>query len=537
MADKFMQKYRPLQILYIFLDFSTWQSAKTWSYATQLAFEEGFAANGVKFLSLPAICGLSSSIPASWLSRARDFCAGKTFDQVWVELVHSPLDTDFLEWLTEIAPVRVGILPESLDSDPTICNMVENLDKRRVATETRLQYMTHVLAGDEADAESLNLKGNVRALWWVNAIPQRCIVNEVPPQAMNGAIFPGSVYPWRQQWFDNPQLEGLFQHLSGPEKGTQLPELFDSVNRIAAAELNLGAKIPDEGLTAYLNAVRHIRRECNRLWIEALQTGCAVVNFPSVVKAHTGRVLESMAAGRPVVTWQIPERPRTAALFSDGKEILLYPADQPDVLVEHIKRLKMEPQWAAEIAQNALTKIRRHHTMEHRVRQILDWLETGQEPSYSDAAATSLTDVINQVSASFCCSKALSIENQGGNDIWPDENSLLEAASIALTSKDISRAINILESAVTKFPDVTVLLGSLLYQLGEYEKADQYNLIALSRNSRDVALLITASKISLARGNNPTALAYCRRAYSLPMTVEQSSEIASIVDRTPRGNA
>jgi hypothetical protein len=43
------------RILFISLEFPTWQEARSWSYAASLGFEEGFRANGVEFLTIPAL--------------------------------------------------------------------------------------------------------------------------------------------------------------------------------------------------------------------------------------------------------------------------------------------------------------------------------------------------------------------------------------------------------------------------------------------------------------------------------------------------
>ena len=136
-------------------------------------------------------------------------------------------------------------------------------------------------------------------------------------------------------------------------------------------------------LASYLYLLRAIRQRCFELWLKCLQTGCAVVNLPSLVRANPGRVVEGMAAGRPVISWEIPDRPQNNALFQDGKEILLYPEDSPAVLAEHIKRIKGDRGFADQIAENARRKIGRIHTIEVRVRQILDWITTGDEPSFS----------------------------------------------------------------------------------------------------------------------------------------------------------
>ncbi|MDR4472158.1 MAG: hypothetical protein MRJ92_05750 [Nitrospira sp.] len=50
----------------------------------------------------------------AWLAHMRRMITGQQFDQVWVWLVHAPLDDAILNWVSELAPIRVGIIMESL---------------------------------------------------------------------------------------------------------------------------------------------------------------------------------------------------------------------------------------------------------------------------------------------------------------------------------------------------------------------------------------------------------------------------------------
>ena len=96
-----------------------------------------------------------------------------------------------------------------------------------------------------------------------------------------------------------------------------------------------------------------------------------MINFPSFGKIYTGRVYEGMAAGRPVITVKLEDRPLLESLFEDGKDILLYPKDTPSRLAEQIKRILREPEFGQRIAMNARDKLLRFHTTEKRVCQIL----------------------------------------------------------------------------------------------------------------------------------------------------------------------
>ena len=135
----------------------------------------------------------------------------------------------------------------------------------------------------------------------------------------------------------------------------------------------------------YLPAVRYLHNKGSQLWLQGMQRGAAVVNLPHYIKAYSTRVVEGMAAGRPVISWRVPNRPQNQALFVDGEEILLY--STPDELATQIERVLSDTEFAQQIAQNARKKVKAWHTTEKRVEQILHWIECGEVPTY---------DILNQ---------------------------------------------------------------------------------------------------------------------------------------------
>ena len=117
--------------------------------------------------------------------------------------------------------------------------------------------------------------------------------------------------------------------------------------------------------------------------MEALEGDPVVVNLPHSVGTYPGRVVEAMAAGRPVVAWDVPGRPRNRALFEDGAEILLFSGTEGKALASALSRLRRDPALATMIATNGWRKVRRAHTIERRVRQILAWTDTGDAPVFA----------------------------------------------------------------------------------------------------------------------------------------------------------
>jgi glycosyltransferase involved in cell wall biosynthesis len=196
-------------------------------------------------------------------------------------------------------------------------------------------------------------------------------------------VFPGTPYGPRQAFLSHPSLKGLLGHLAPPEAQTMYPLLFDGLQ--AAATNFAASSLADwpVSMAEYMEVHRRIRRTTFGMWLEGIRLGAALVNLPHPVKTYASRVYEGMAAGRPVLSWDLPDRPRNRQMFEPGSEILLFDRDAPEQLAEHIQRIQREPEFGARLADRALKKLRRFHTAEQRVKQILSWVETGAEPVYA----------------------------------------------------------------------------------------------------------------------------------------------------------
>ena len=362
-----------IKVLFIALEFPYWTWARQWSYGAQLAFEEGFSENGVDCFTVTTI----------WLPRIKEICAGEHFDQVWMEVAHTKIDESLLEWIASLAPVRVGMIPESLEYNNEECDLNPDLRGRRALVEKRLRYLTHIVAVDENDVENINKNKPVPAMWWPSAVPKRCILEKISVNPKKQGAFIGSVYYQRAVLLKSPELQELLVRQPSSEDGTVFPYLFTALNLISIVFIK--SRLPGAKffLPVYLCNLRKLRKISFKLWLNALQSKMAVVNLPCLVKAYPSRVIEGMAAGRPVISWEIPNRPKNKNLFKNGVEILLYSSTDPLQLADHIKQVIAHPQMAENIVSNARSKLIQHHTIEKRVEQILEWIETGKVPTYS----------------------------------------------------------------------------------------------------------------------------------------------------------
>lgn len=369
------------RILLLPLEFPTWGEARHWTYCAQLGLEEGFAGTASKLTVYPVY---PDSWPwsATWLSALRALLDGERFDQVWLEGVHTHLNEPDLEWIAGLAPVRVGLVAESLGYTDEEAAQQPELRKRTSRAEQRLPYFTHVLTIDERDAETINQRGQATAAWWPAAVPERSICDWTPAPTSSGAIFSGSLHGRRSGWLDHPSLRGI---LVASEVGDTIGRPtgpFDRLHRALAGHLATKLPMQERDALQFVIALRELRREAFGAWVAHLQTAPAVVNLPHYVKSYAGRVVESMAAGRPMISWEIPDRPRNRALFEDNQEILLYPDHDPAALADRIAQVTSDTRFGKQLANNARQKIRAEHTIERRVQQALTWIRNGTEPAY-----------------------------------------------------------------------------------------------------------------------------------------------------------
>ncbi|WHZ25235.1 MAG: hypothetical protein OJF51_000030 [Nitrospira sp.] len=380
-------------ILLVQLEFGTWDRARAWSYLGNFAVEDGLRANGCECVTIPALCDIPDTSPLSWLHHAKDLSAGRRFDQVWVWLVHNRYSDAFLEWLAELAPVRVGLIMESLRYSEEDCRRWPHLLERAGFVERQVKYMTHVLTADEHDADVLNQAGSVQAVFWPSAVPSRFITATIERPSRRESAFYGELYGERKGWLAMPGLKNVLIHPPSAEAATEFPRLFNALHRQMSERLLSGWRPNPTALTEYVGLWRRLREAIFANWLASLKPWSGIVNLPSLFQSYAGRVVEAMAAGRPVISWKIPDRPLTHDLFKDGQEILLYPKDRPSVLKEYVERIGRDADYARNIAAAARAELLRSHTAEARARQWLDWIVTGQSlMAHNDTRKTAVLD-------------------------------------------------------------------------------------------------------------------------------------------------
>lgn len=375
-------------ILFIPLEFQDWSRARHLSYASFLGLEEGFRANGADVTTVPAAVSFSpgegdGKQAGYWLDWIRPLCRNRKFDQVWVEAVHSHLDAGILEFLAGIAPVRVALIGESLAYAADISARHPHLGARKALVEGRLAAFSHAIVADERDAADLNARGVINAVWLPPSIPERFIGPDVSGPRSARALYPFSAERELSPWMDQGRLSALMQAQPSPEAETGFSAQFDAIHGRLDGAFAAGMASM-EHLQAYLDPLRAMRVLGFQSRLEGLAKGVAVVNPPSLFQGYSIGLYEGMAAGRPVISWDVTDRLRNRALFVEGEEILLFPKNNPEKLASLIEGLIRDPQAAGRLAHNASKKLWRFHTSEKRVRQAMHWIETGAKPILED---------------------------------------------------------------------------------------------------------------------------------------------------------
>jgi len=301
------------------------------------------------------------TIPATyhtdiWLKHAKDIVGDTKFDQVWLEVVHSQMSEEFLVWLTEVAPVRIGFIVESLTihanefvSNPTgTRRRIDNLQQK-------LPYLTHTVVVDGRDLATCNIP----TMLGITSIPERLV--KQPSGTGDKAIFYGTLYGTRNEWA-NELAHKMIINPPSAEDNTPFPNMFDQLFSQCTVSYQ-----------AFYDNWFNIRQSVYSVWINHLNdmSGCAFVNLPHRTNLLSARVIEGMAAGKPVLSPTMNND--IDKLFTHNKDILYY-TDYIE-LIDCIDELMTNPDLRFKLAEGARFNILKNHTTEVRVQQILRFVE------------------------------------------------------------------------------------------------------------------------------------------------------------------
>lgn len=366
-----------MRILFVMLEFSNWQQARSWSYCSNFALAEALRTAGHDVTVVPAIANFDPTSHLSWLSHAPKILTAERYDQAWVSLVHNRFDEPFWEWLEGVAPVRLALVAEALTYSTEDCEAIPGLRERAALVEPQLKHFTHLTNPDELECDALTSKG-YRTFLLRGSVPAALIAREPARWRDPRAASSGTVYGKRAAFLTDSRLTGKLVKPPSPEDRSGLDKRFDAANLAALQSLHAtverGARPTAAQIAEHARQLSQVRRQIFAAWVTFLGDWFALVALPSFLRAYPGHVYEGMAAGRPVIAWRVPDRPRLAALFNEGQEILLFDPNAPGELARCIERLREDPGLADYLANNALTKLQAGFTTERLVESILEWI-------------------------------------------------------------------------------------------------------------------------------------------------------------------
>ena len=105
---------KKLRILNLPLELTNLAASKRYGYSMSIGLDDAFQAAQADVLTVPALSVWPPDHPPTrWLAHLKEIIGSRSFDQVWVEMQYSNLSPDLLDFLANLAPVRVGLMTES----------------------------------------------------------------------------------------------------------------------------------------------------------------------------------------------------------------------------------------------------------------------------------------------------------------------------------------------------------------------------------------------------------------------------------------
>jgi hypothetical protein len=362
------------RILAIMLEFSDWRDAKPWSYLASYALLDGFDACEIDWTMLPSVVVHGDNSANPWIDAREGLLAGEQFDQAWVWLTHANYPTDFWSWLEQIAPVRVGVLMESLRYTPDEIAVQPSFAMRFDAVVRQARRLTHILSYDEHDvAELAKVTGRPTRLYH-SMIPASMVRQETAP-ADGKILFLGTLYEKRLTYLAREGLGDRLTVMKPPEAGSDLETAFDALHREALDTLAQGRMTRAE-MYDFALRLRTIRRGVVQGVLDAYRGGIAVVNLPAYFKGFPGRIVEAVAAGVPMVTNRLESRPETEATFVDGRDILYYDPYRPGDLARQLDALLADEAKRQSLVAHGRKRLLECLTSEAQMPGILSWIES-----------------------------------------------------------------------------------------------------------------------------------------------------------------
>jgi glycosyltransferase involved in cell wall biosynthesis len=355
------------------LEFNDWREAKPWSYVASYGLLDGFEACGAEWTVLPSLLIWGDRSLNPFIDARERLLEAETYDQVWVWLTHAHYPPDFWPWVKRIAPVRVGILMESLRYTAEELASWEGYGWRFDAAVEQASYLTHLVTYDEQDGVELAAVTGLPTHMCHGMVPERS-VRDLPAPVDGKVIFLGTLYDKRLEFLAKADLGDRVRMLGTPETGTGLQAEFDALTKQALDDLRAGTMTP-EALRAFILGLKDIRERILEGVMDVYRDGLAILNLPAYFKGFPGRVVEALAAGVPIVTNRLDGRPESSAMLSQGEHLIYYDASDPADLARQLDMLIPNQALRDRLVANGRDRLRQHLTSEAQMAVLQAWID------------------------------------------------------------------------------------------------------------------------------------------------------------------
>jgi len=335
-----------MRILNIITKRTNWSYlGKALSYCVQFGLDEGLQSYGevdTVFTSM----GLGTC-PEQWMELIKKHYNNR-YDQIWVELIHTRANQDFLKFLEPLAPVRVATLIECIATPQ--CHQIEYKE-----LDERLKRFTHIIPCDETDAQYCENLG-VKSRWIPThlSVPKRWVAKEIRVPENDSIAFFGKLYDDRAQLI---QRYGI-KLAEPPENNSNLPRKYSAITAQMVAEMNNG-----DVFEKFVPRLRAVREELFKTYLDGMRKYRGVISLTGTGLTYASRVAEAIGAGVPIIARNIPNRPMNNALFKN----IVIPYDANDE-IENLVNIDLNP-----YAQKGLDSMS-VHTTEYTLGEAMRWI-------------------------------------------------------------------------------------------------------------------------------------------------------------------
>ncbi len=138
-----------------------------------------------------------------------------------------------------------------------------------------------------------------------------------------------------------------------------------------------------------------------------------LLNLPSISLTMTSRTLEILGCGGLVIHYDVMgEKCRES--FRNWEHIVYYDPHNPDDLIEKIEYLIKHPDLAEEIANRGYQLCQQEHTIECRVKQLIEWADSGFKAS-EDTPISNTTGQLIIESKTLNKTKSMQVQQDSKN--------------------------------------------------------------------------------------------------------------------------